>query len=146
MVEEVVRNGSRMEELQDELRSILGEIEYLRNQVSAVDAMISDLRSVDTTLTYIKEKGKGRAIYIPLGSGIAIKGKIEDVNDLIMDVGAGIVIGANIDEVKDEIERRINTLMNLRLTLLRRIEEDSGKVNKLLEEIRKLGEHLKGSQ
>ena len=63
-----------------------------------------------------------------------------------MDVGAGIVIGANIDEVKDEIERRINTLMNLRLTLLRRIEEDSRKVNKLLEEIRKLGEHLKGSQ
>ena len=59
MVEEAVRNGSRMEELQDELRSILGEIEYLRNQVSAVDAMISDLRSVDTTLTYIKEKGKG---------------------------------------------------------------------------------------
>ncbi len=131
--------GKKMEELQDELRSILGEIEYLREQIATVDAMISDLRAVDSTLTYIKEKGEGRSIYIPLGSGIAIRGKIENVNDLIMDVGAGIVIGANIDEVKEEIERRIDKLMNLRLTLLRSVEEDSRKVNKLLEEIRKLG-------
>jgi len=136
-------NGRRMERLQDELRSIMGEMEYLRSQVSTIDSMIADLRSVDATLSYIKEKGQGRPIYIPLGSGIAIKGRIEDVNDLIMDVGAGIVVGANIDEVKDEIERRISALMNLRLTLLRKIEEDSRKVNKLLEEIRKLGEQLK---
>ena len=57
------------------------------------------------------------------------------MNDLIMDVGAGIVVGANIDDV--------SALMNLRLTLLRKIEEDSRKVNKLLEEIRRLGEQLK---
>ncbi len=140
MSEEVKEVGKkRMEELQDELRSILGEIEYLREQIATVDAMISDLRAVDSTLTYIKEKGEGRSIYIPLGSGIAIRGKIENVNDLIMDVGAGIVIGANIDEVKEEIERRIDKLMNLRLTLLRSVEEDSRKVNRLLEEIRKLG-------
>ncbi len=140
---EAKENGKRMEKLQDELRSIMGEIEYLRNQVGTIDSMITDLRSVDATLSYIKEKGQGRPIYIPLGSGIAIKGKIEDVNDLIMDVGAGIVVGANIDEVKEEIERRISGLMNLRLTLLRKIEEDERKVNRLLEEIRKLGEQLK---
>ncbi len=131
--------GKRMEELQDELRSILGEIEYLREQIATVDAMISELRTVDSTLTYIKEKGEGRNIYIPLGAGVAIKGKIENVNDLIMDVGAGIVISANADEVKEEIERKIDKLMNLRLTLLKSVEEDSRKVNKLLEEIKKLG-------
>ncbi len=131
--------GKRMEELQDELRSILGEIEYLREQIATVDAMISELRTVDSTLTYIKEKGEGRNIYIPLGAGVAIKGKIENVNDLIMDVGAGIVIGASADEVKEEIERKIDKLMNLRLTLLKSVEEDSRKVNKLLEEIKKLG-------
>ncbi len=140
---EAIENGKKMEKLQDELRSILGEIEYLREQVSTIDVMISELRSVDSTLTYLKEKGEGRNIYIPIGAGISIKGKIEDVNDLIMDVGAGIVIGANIDEVKEEIERKISKLMDLRLTLLRNIEEDSRKVNKLLEEIKKLGGQVK---
>ena len=70
---EVVSNGKRIR-LQNELRSIMGEMEYLRNQMSTIDSMISDLRSVDATLSYIKEKGQGRPIYIPLGSGIAIKG------------------------------------------------------------------------
>ncbi|WP_297514753.1 prefoldin subunit alpha [Thermococcus sp.] len=127
-----------LEQVQDEIRSYLGEIEYLRSQVGAIDATIADLRTVDATLAYIKDKGKGKAIYIPLGSGIAIKGKIEDPNDVIMDVGAGILVGATVDEARENIEKRINALMNLRLALLRKIEEDTRKVNELLKELQEM--------
>lgn len=67
-----------LEQIQDEIRSYLGEIEYLRSQVGVIDATITDLRTVDATLAYLKEKGKGKEIYIPLGSGVAIRGKIEN--------------------------------------------------------------------
>ena len=127
-----------LEQIQDEIRSYLGEIEYLRSQVGAIDATIADLRTVDATLAYIKDKGKGKAIYIPLGSGIAIKGKIENPDDVIMDVGAGILVGATIDEARENIEKRINALMNLRLALLRKIEEDTRKVNELLKELQEM--------
>ncbi len=127
-----------LEQIQDEIRSYLGEIEYLRSQVGAIDATITDLRTVDATLAYIKDKGKGKAIYIPLGGGIAIKGKIEDPEDVIMDVGAGILVGATIDEARENIEKRINALMNLRLALLRKIEEDTRKVNELLKELQEM--------
>ena len=127
-----------LEKIQDEIRSYLGEIEYLRSQVGAIDATIADLRTVDATLAYIKEKGKGKAIYIPLGSGIAIKGKIEDPDDVIMDVGAGILVGASVDEARENIEKRINALMDLRLALLRKIEEDTRKVNELLKELQEM--------
>ncbi len=127
-----------LEQIQDEIRSYLGEIEYLRSQVGAIDTTIADLRIVDATLAYIKEKGKGKAIYIPLGSGIAIKGKIEDPDDVIMDVGAGILVGATVDEARENIEKRINALMNLRLALLRKIEEDTRKVNELLKELQEM--------
>ncbi|WP_297534564.1 prefoldin subunit alpha [Thermococcus sp.] len=127
-----------LEQIQDEIRSYLGEIEYLRSQIGAIDATIADLRIVDATLAYIKEKGKGKAIYIPLGSGVAIKGKIEDPDDVIMDVGAGILVGATIDEARENIEKRINALMNLRLALLRKIEEDTRKVNELLKELQEM--------
>ncbi|WP_297548055.1 prefoldin subunit alpha [Thermococcus sp.] len=127
-----------LEQIQDEIRSYLGEIEYLRSQVGAIDATIADLRTVDATLAYIKDKGKGKAIYIPLGGGIAIKGKIEDPEDVIMDVGAGILVGATIDEARENIEKRINALMNLRLALLKKIEEDTRKVNELLKELQEM--------
>ena len=127
-----------LEQIQDEIRSYLGEIEYLRSQVGAIDATIADLRTVDATLAYIKDKGEGKAIYIPLGSGIAIKGKIENPDDVIMDVGAGILVGATIDEARENIEKRINALMNLRLALLRKIEEDTRKVNELLKELQEM--------
>ncbi len=132
MVEKKVKTP---EEIQDEIRSYLGEIEYLRSQVSVIDATIANLRTVDATLAYIKEKGKGKEIYIPLGSGIAIKGKIEKPDDVIMDVGAGILVGATIDEARENIEKRINALMELRLALLRKIEEDGRKVTELLKEL-----------
>ncbi|WP_456365842.1 prefoldin subunit alpha [Thermococcus sp.] len=123
------------EKIQDEIRSYLGEIEYLRSQVGAIDATIADLRTVDATLAYIKERGEGKEIYIPLGSGIAIKGKIEKPDDVIMDVGAGILVGATIDEARENIEKRISALMELRLALLRKIEEDGRKVTELLKEL-----------
>ncbi|ASJ00520.1 prefoldin subunit alpha [Thermococcus gorgonarius] len=124
------------EQIQDEIRSYLGEIEYLREQIGAIDATIADLRIVDATLRYLKEKGEGKSIYIPLGSGIAIRGKIEKPDDVIMDVGAGILINTTVDEARENIEKRINTLMELRLALLRKIEEDTRKVNELLKELR----------
>ena len=127
-----------LEQIQDEIRSYLGEIEYLRGQIGVIDATIADLRTVDATLAYLKDKGKGKPIYIPLGSGIAIKGKIEDPNDVIMDVGAGILVGATVEEARENIEKRINALMNLRLALLRKIEEDTRKVNELLKELQKM--------
>ena len=135
MAGEVKRTPER---IQDEIRSYLGEIEYLRGQVGAIDATIANLRTVDATLAYIKEKGEGKEIYIPLGSGIAIKGKIEKPDDVIMDVGAGILVGATIDEARESIEKRINALMELRLALLRKIEEDSRKVTELLKELEAL--------
>ncbi|WP_457751787.1 prefoldin subunit alpha [Thermococcus sp.] len=132
------------EKIQDGIRSYLGEIEYLRSQVGVIDATISNLRTVDATLAYIKEKGEGKEIYIPLGSGIAIKGKIEKADDVIMDVGAGILVGASIDEARENIEKRINALMELRLALLRKIEEDSRKVTELLKELEKMEPKEKG--
>ncbi|WP_342452641.1 prefoldin subunit alpha [Thermococcus stetteri] len=93
---------------------------------------------VDATLAYVKEKGKGKEIYIPLGSGVAIRGKIENPDDVIMDVGAGILVGATVDEARENIEKRIKALMDLRLALLRKIEEDTRKVNELLKELREM--------
>ena len=127
-----------IEQIQDEIKSYLGEIEYLRSQIATIDATITDLRLVDATLAYIKEKGKGKSIYIPLGSGVAIKGKIENPDDVIMDVGAGILVVATVDEARDNISKRINALMNLRLALLKKIEEDTRKVNELLKELREI--------
>ncbi|WP_456365687.1 prefoldin subunit alpha [Thermococcus sp.] len=135
-VVEMARKVRTPEKIQDEIRSYLGEIEYLREQIGAIDATIAELRITDSTLAYLKEKGEGRAIYIPLGSGVAIRGKIEKPDDVVVDVGAGILINATVDEARENIEKRINTLMELRLALLRKIEEDTRKVNELLKELR----------
>lgn len=135
-VVEMARKVRTPEKIQDEIRSYLGEIEYLREQIGAIDGTIAELRITDSTLAYLKEKGEGRAIYIPLGSGVAIRGKIEKPDDIVLDVGAGILVNATVDEARENIEKRINTLMELRLALLRKIEEDTRKVNELLGELR----------
>ncbi|MBP1910877.1 prefoldin alpha subunit [Thermococcus stetteri] len=69
---------------------------------------------------------------------MAIRGKIENPDDVIMDVGAGILVGATVDEARENIEKRIKALMDLRLALLRKIEEDTRKVNELLKELREM--------
>lgn len=85
-------------------------------------------------LVYFKEKGKGKEIYILFGSGVVIRGKIENLDDVIMDVGVGIFVGVIVDEVRENIEKRIKVFMDFCLVLLRKIEEDIRKVNEFFKE------------
>lgn len=126
------------EQIQDEIRSYFGEIEYFRSQVGVIDVIIIDFRMVDVILVYFKEKGKGKEIYILFGSGVVIRGKIENLDDVIMDVGVGIFVGVIVDEVRENIEKRIKVFMDFCLVLLRKIEEDIRKVNEFFKEFQEM--------
>ncbi|HIH90953.1 prefoldin subunit alpha [Ignicoccus hospitalis] len=125
--------------LQDELRSLLAQIEYLRDQIEAVNTVIDDLYASLEVLDYLTKEGKGKVVLVPIGAGNFIKAKIEDTNTVITSVGGRLSLEVPSDEAKKAIESRIAALEQVRLTLLRKLEELNRKVNELLPRVREEG-------
>ena len=132
MPEEKVEIPERLEE---ELRTLFGQAESLRQQVATIDATILDLTTVLETLDYIKARGKDKTVLVPIGAGNFIRAKIEDTEHVIMGVGGRLSVEASIDEAKNTVEERIRILEQLRLDLRRKLEEINARITELISKL-----------
>ncbi|MEB3806542.1 MAG: prefoldin subunit alpha [Desulfurococcales archaeon] len=123
--------------VEEELRTLFGQAESLRQQIATIDATILDLATVLETLDYIKEKGSDKTVLVPIGAGNFIRAKIVDTNHVIMGVGGRLSVEATMDEAKELINERIRALEQLRLDLRRKLEELNARISELVAEIQK---------
>ncbi len=136
--EKTVLDHKKLVELQDELRSLIGQAEYIRNQIDVITATIQDLATAIETLEYLEKHGEGKTVLVPIGAGNYIRARIEKIENIIMGVGGRISIEASISEAKQMLEERIKILENIRLDLLRKLEEINRKINEILPQVEKL--------
>ena len=140
------RNHERLLKLQDELRSLIAQADYLRAQIDVVNATIQDLAAGLEVLDYLKKYGEGRTVLVPIGAGNFIKAKVEKVDTVIMGVGGRLSVEASIDDARKMMEERIRILEQLRLDLLRKLEEVNRKINEILPEVERLAREEQAQQ
>jgi len=131
---------AQVNKVEEELRTLFGQAESLRQQIATIDATILDLATVLETLDYIKEKGKDKVVLVPIGAGNFIRAKIEDTDRVIMGVGGRLSVEATIDEAKELINARIRALEQLRLDLRRKLEEINARITELIIKLQEQGE------
>ena len=125
--------------IEEELRTLFGQAESLRQQIETLDATILDLTTVLETLEYIKTKGKDKTVLVPIGAGNFIRAKIEDTEHVVMGVGGRLSVEASIDEAKELINERIKLLESLRLDLRRKLEEINARITDLISKLQETG-------
>ncbi len=133
-----LKNHERLKKLQDELRSLIAQADYLRSQVDVVNDTIQDLVTTIEVLEYLKKSGEGKTVLVPIGAGNFIRAKIEKVDSVIMGVGGRLSVEAGIDDARKMLEERINALEGLRLDLLRKLEEVNRRINEILPQVEAL--------
>ncbi len=129
----MAEEAKRTNKLEEELRSLFGQVESIRQQIESVDATILDLATVLETLDYIKTRGSDKVVLVPIGAGNFIRAKIIDTEHVIMGVGGRLSIEASVDDAKELINQRIKSLESLRLDLRRKLEEINAKIREMLE-------------
>jgi prefoldin alpha subunit len=122
----------RADRVEEELRSLFGQAESLRQQIASIDATILDLATVLETLDYIKEKGRDKVVLVPIGAGNFIRARIVDTEHVIMGVGGRMSVEATMDEARELINERMKALEQLRLDLRRKLEELNARISELI--------------
>ncbi len=133
MSKEVER--TKADKAEEELRTLFGQAESLRQQINTLDTTILDIATVIETLDFIKDNGKDKTVLVPIGAGNFIRARIVDTQNVIMGVGGRLSIEANIEEARKVLTERMKVLEDLRLDLRRRLEEINARISKLVSEI-----------
>ena len=103
-----------------------------------MNAVLAELNMASRTLEGLEEKERKDSILVPIGGGSYIQARVENTEQIIYGIGAGVSIEKTMGEAKNEIMNRISETNKTRIALeqqltqvLQRLNEDQSRFQEL---------------
>jgi prefoldin alpha subunit len=132
--EEITRNLTLIEYHKQQLESIDIQLQYLQST-------LADYQRAKITISQLNTVDDNSELLIPVGAGTFVNGSLKNTSNVLIGVGAGIVIEKTIDEAVIKLEERIKRIQeNLEkmVSLGQKIQSDaeelSHKTQQMMEE------------
>jgi prefoldin alpha subunit len=135
--EEITRNLTLIEYYKQQLESIDIQLQYLQST-------LADYQRAKITVGQLNTVDDNSELLIPVGAGTFVNGSLKNTSNVLIGVGAGIVIEKTVDEAVIKLEERIKLIQeNLEkmVSLGQKIQSDaeelSHKTQQMMEETQK---------
>jgi prefoldin alpha subunit len=122
--EEITRNLTLLEYYKQQLESIDMQLQYLQST-------LADYQRAKITVEQLHMVDENSEILIPIGAGTFVNGSLKNASNVLIGVGAGIVIEKPVNQTVVKLEERI-----------KRIQENLEKMASLGQKIQSDAEEL----
>ncbi|HUS98978.1 MAG TPA: prefoldin subunit alpha [Candidatus Thermoplasmatota archaeon] len=122
--EEITRNLSLIEYYKQQLESIDMQLQYLQST-------LAEYQRAKITVEQLHTMDENSEVLIPVGAGTFVNGSLKNASNVLIGVGAGIVIEKPVDEAVVKLEDR-----------MKRIQENLEKMASLGQKIQSDAEEL----
>lgn len=129
---------NELERLIYELQLLEGASEALQTRIGLVTASMNELQMANATLDGLKNEKKGSSILVPLGGGSYLKAKIEDVERLIIGVGADVALEKTVSAAQEDMGARILELDKARISLRQQLEQALSRMDTVRRRVQEL--------
>ena len=113
----------KTQELYMEFQVLDKHIKQLQNQLEAVTHQLLELHATSNSLDEFKKINTGKEIFVPFSSGIFAKANIKDTSELLVNVGAGIVVKKDIISAKKLIQNQIEEIQKIQKQMINELEK-----------------------
>jgi len=117
-------NADRENEMQAkilEINVMENRLRQLEQSLNIIDQQIMEQQMLQLNIDELKKVKKGQDMLFPLGRNLFVKGKLED-NELLINIGNGIVVKKEGEKAKDIVERQKLQLVGIREEIAREVE------------------------
>ncbi|MFH0860596.1 MAG: prefoldin subunit alpha [Candidatus Altiarchaeota archaeon] len=139
------------ENRQERLQEIVGQLEYGRQQLEAlnkqiqmIDVTVMDLKSTMLAIEGISQNKVGSELIVPIGSGSYVKAKLADNQKILVGVGGDISLEKSVSEAKEILEGRVKSLTGSLEGLQKSAVELSRRISGLNQEAETLMQGMRG--
>jgi prefoldin alpha subunit len=112
-----------MRQLLVEIRMLEGSARVLSSRLDIVTGALSETQTAKQTLEGAKESRKDVEMLIPIGSGSFVKAKLEDVQHIIIGVGAGVCLEKTVEDSIKDLNMRSTDLDKARINVTQQLNQ-----------------------
>lgn len=132
-----MEDQQRLDEMVNELNMYKSQAELLQQQVEAIQASLTEVEVLESTLEDIKDK-KSLETMVPVGAGSFMNAEITNTDEVIMSVGAGVAIKKSAEEAKETLasqKKELNDSLDKMMSNLQKISQIVAQLSPQAEEL-----------
>jgi prefoldin alpha subunit len=125
-----------------EMQMIDQQMKQAEQQIEQLDKQVKDLETVQEAMDSIHKTKKGTDLFVPITNGIFAKAKLEDNENLLVNVGAMTAVPKTVKEVKEMLEKQGKEIHKIKDQLKEQVTKFAEKAVEIEQELSTL---LKGA-
>lgn len=104
-------------------QQILGQqLQQIEQQIASVEMQIIELNNLKDSLKELTSV-KSKKIYTPLGAGVFIESELKKVDDVLVNVGAGIIVRKDANSAAELIASQVEELKKIKDQIQKEFDE-----------------------
>ena len=113
----------KAQEIYMEYQSIDEHIKQLQKQLEVLTNHLVEMHSTSSSLDDLDKIKKDKEMFVPISSGIFAKGTISNTSELLVNVGANVVVSKDIASAKKLIQHQIDEMKKVHKRMLEELEK-----------------------
>lgn len=123
-----------------ELQLLNQQIKKVQEQFLLFQQQLGELTSLETSLVEMRDIKKDVDMFSSLGSGIFVNSKIVDNENVLVNVGAGIIVKKSVSEAVNLVKSQIETISKSLESIKEQFVQASSYSQQLTEELNALAQ------
>ena len=140
------KNEEEIRKISVELRFLEQTAEALQSRLSMLNAVTQDLTYANMTLQSLEKEKENSELLVPIGGTSYIRAKLDNPDNLIVGIGAGVSVEKTRQEAKDIIKKRLEDLEKARTSTQQQFVQVAGKINEDRERFEELAATVRGEK
>ena len=128
----------RLQKLYVEFQLLNQQIQQLEKQNEALNNNLMELVMTSQSLDDFRQIKEKTEIFVPLNSGIFAKAELKKADELLVNVGANVVVKKDISSTKKLVERQVEQLRDIRERMVSDLKKLTMQGGMIEEELQKL--------
>ena len=137
-MEEKQDNEKKAQQMYLEFQMLDQHIKQLQRQLELVTQQLMELNVTSHSLEDLNKTQSGKEIFVPVSSGIFAKASLKDTSELLVNVGANVVVSKDIESTKKLISDQLEEVKKLHNNLVQELERMTNHAAQLEVQLQKL--------
>ena len=140
------KNEEEIRKISVELRLLEQTADTLQSRLSMLNAVTTDLTYASMTLESLEKEVENSELLVPIGGTSYIRAKLDNPDNIIVGIGAGVSVEKTRQEAKDVIKKRLEDLEKARTSTQQQFAQVAEKINADRERFDELAATVRGEK
>lgn len=123
------KGEEELQKLSIEMRLLEQTAEALQSRMTMVNTAANDLLYAQATLEGLEKEAEKSEILVPIGGTSYIRAKLDNLDEVIVGMGAGVSVEKTREEAKEIIKKRLEDLDKTRKSIQQQYTQVAERIN-----------------